>query len=156
MATRAIPMSSDIYLEVDGRKVAVVQSYTAQSTKSSKTIEAFGEAEPVATVPGQEQHVLELARLYATDAAIADGIDFYGLEDFDLVVCKPDRRVIYSGCQWSRIGESGTVGGAVLEKFTVGAARRRETRALGCPGGGRSRPWDRGARACPTGGRCAC
>ena len=38
MATRAIPMSSDIYLEVDGRKVAVVQSYTAQSSKSSKVI----------------------------------------------------------------------------------------------------------------------
>ena len=129
MATRAIPMSSDIYLEVDGRRVAVVQSYTAQSTKSSKAIEAFGEAEPVATVPGQEQHVLELSRLYATDAAIADGIDFYGLEDFDLVVCKPDRRVIYSGCQWSRIGERGTVGGAVLEKVTVVAAHRLETRA---------------------------
>lgn len=129
MATRAIPMSSDIYLEVDGRKVAVVQSYTAQSSKSSKVIEAFGEAEPVATVPGQEQHVLELSRLYATDAAIADGIDFYGLEDFDLVVCKPDRRVIYSGCQWSRIGESGTVGSAVLEKVTVVAAHRMETRA---------------------------
>ena len=129
MATRAIPMSSDIYLEVDGRRVAVVQSYAAQSTKSSKAIEAFGEAEPVATVPGQEQHVLELSRLYATDAAIADGIDFYGLEDFDLVVCKPDRRVIYSGCQWSRIGESGTVGGAVLEKVTVVAAHRLETRA---------------------------
>ena len=79
MATRAIPMSSDIYLEVDGRKVAVVQSYTAQSSKSSKVIEAFGETEPVATVPGQEQHVLELSRLYATDAAIADGIDFYGM-----------------------------------------------------------------------------
>ncbi len=129
MATRAIPMSSDIYLEVDGRKVAVVQSYTAQSSKSSKVIEAFGETEPVATVPGQEQHVLELSRLYATDAAIADGIDFYGLEDFDLVICKPDRRVIYSGCQWSRIGESGTVGGAVLEKVTVVAAHRLETRA---------------------------
>lgn len=129
MATRAIPMSSDIYLEVDGRKVAVVQSYTAQSSKSSKVIEAFGETEPVVTVPGQEQHVLELSRLYATDAAIADGIDFYGLEDFDLVVCKPDRRVIYSGCQWSRIGESGTVGSAVLEKVTVVAAHRMETRA---------------------------
>ena len=73
--------------------------------------------------------MLELSRLYATDAAIADGIDFYGLEDFDLVVCKPDRRVIYSGCQWSRIGESGTVGSAVLEKVTVVAAHRMETRA---------------------------
>ena len=27
------------------------------------------------------------------------------------MICKPDRRVIYSGCQWSKIGESGTPGG---------------------------------------------
>ena len=32
MVTQGIPTSSDIYLEVNGRKVAVVQSYTAQTT----------------------------------------------------------------------------------------------------------------------------
>ena len=128
MAANVIPTSRDIYLEVDGRKVAVVQSYTAQTTKSSTTVEAFGEAEPVATLPGQNKHVLELTRIYATDEALADGIDFYGLEDFSLVICKPDRRVIYSGCQWSKIGASGTLGAAVVEKVTVVASRRVETR----------------------------
>lgn len=127
MAANVIPTSSDIYLEVEGKKVAVVQSYTAQSTKNSTTVEAFGEAEPVATLPGQTRHVLELTRIYATDAALADGIDFYGLEDFSLVICKPDRRVIYSGCQWSKIGESGNLGTSVLEKVAVVASRRLET-----------------------------
>ena len=129
MEISGFPTSADIYLEVDGKRVAVVQSYSARATKTSRAVEAFGESEPVATLDGQRKYTLELTRLYATDAAIADGIDFYGLEDFDLVVCKPDRRVIYSGCQWSRIGESGTVGGAVLEKVTVVAAHRMETRA---------------------------
>lgn len=127
MVTKAIPTSSDIYLEVNGRKVAVVQSYTAQTTKTSTTVEAFGEQEPVATIPGQNKHLLELTRIYATDEAIADGINFYDLEDFSLVICKPDRRVIYSGCQWSRIGESGTLGAFVVEKINVVAARRMET-----------------------------
>ena len=127
MAANVSPTSSDLYLEVDGKKVAVVQSYTAQSTKNSTTVEAFGEAEPVATLPGQTRHVLELTRIYATDAALADGIDFYGLEDFSLVICKPDRRVIYSGCQWSKIGESGNLGASVMEKVTVVASRRLET-----------------------------
>lgn len=125
MAANLIPTSSDIYLEVDGKKVAVVQSYTAQSTKSSTTVEAFGEREPVATIPGQSRHVLELTRIYATDEALADGIHFHDLEDFSLVICKPDRRVIYSGCQWSKIGESGTLGAAVVEKVTVMAGRAR-------------------------------
>ena len=129
MVTSGIPTSSDIYLEIDGKKVAVVQSYSAQTTKSSTAIEAFGEKEPVMTIPGANRHVLELTRLYATDEAIADGISFYDLEDFDLVICKPDRRVIYSGCQWSKIGETGNLGATVLEKITVVAAKRLEITA---------------------------
>lgn len=127
MKIQGFPTSSDIYLEVNGKKVAVVQSYQAQSDKSSSTIEAFGESEPVATIPGQSRHVIVLSRLYATDSAISDGLNFHDLEDFSLVICKPDRRIIYSDCQWSQIGETGTLGATVLEKITVVAAKRIET-----------------------------
>ena len=127
MAATIIPTSRDIYLEVDGKKVAVVQSYTAQTTKTSTTVEAFGESEPVATIPGQHQHVLELTRIYATDEALADGIDFYSLSGFSLVICKPDKKIIYADCQWSKIQESATMGSMVLEKVTLVASRRIET-----------------------------
>lgn len=127
MSIAGFPTSSDIYLEVDGTRVAVVQSYTAKATKSSTAVEAFGESEPVATIPGQATHVLELTRLYATDEAIQDGIDFYSLSGFSLVICKPDRKIIYSGCQWSSIGETGALGAMVVEKITIVAARRIET-----------------------------
>lgn len=127
MAIAGFPTSSDIYLEVDGVKVAVVQSYSARAVKTSTTVEAFGEAEPVATVAGQTTHALELTRLYATDEAIRDGIDFYSLNGFSLVICKPDRKVIYSDCQWSSISETGTLGDMVLEKVGIVATKRLET-----------------------------
>ena len=126
MSIAGFPTSSDIYLEVDGTRVAVVQSYTAKATKTSSAIEAFGEAQPVATVPGQERHVVELTRLYATDEAIRDGIDFYALNGFSLVICKPDRKIIYSDCQWRAIQENATLGSMVLEKVTLVASRRIE------------------------------
>ena len=107
--------------------MAVVQSYTAKSSRTSQTVEAFGEDEPVATIPGQRTHVIELTRLYATDEAIRDGLNFHALEDFSLVICKPDRKIIYSGCQWSSIGETGALGAMVVEKITIVAARRIET-----------------------------
>ncbi len=130
MASAAgFPTSSDIYLELEGKKVAVVQSYTARATKSSTAVEAFGEAEPVATIVAQCQYVLELTRLYATDDAIADGINFYDLRDFSLVICKPDRKVIYSGCNWSAITEEGRLGAMVAEQVTVLAQRRMEVAA---------------------------
>ena len=123
MSTSGFPTSSDIYLEVDGTRVAVVQSYSAESTKGSTSVEAFGEAEPVATVPGQASHVVELS----TEEAIRDGIDFYSLSGFSLVICKPDKKIIYADCQWSKIQESATLGSMVLEKVTLVASRRIET-----------------------------
>ena len=42
MTVTGFPTSSDIYLEVDGKKVAVVQSYAAKTSRSSRTVEAFG------------------------------------------------------------------------------------------------------------------
>lgn len=129
METKGFPTSADIYLELEGRKVAVVQSYTAKASKSSKNVEAFGESEPVGTINGQRKYVLELTRLYATDDAVSDGINFYDLSDFSLVICKPDRKIIYSGCEWSEIQEEGQLNAMVAEKITVVASKRIETSA---------------------------
>ena len=129
MEVKGFPTSSDIYLELDGRKVAVVQSYTAKAVKSSQSVEAFGESEPVATIEGQKKYTLELTRLYATDDAVSDGINFYDLRDFSLVICKPDRKIIYSGCEWSTIHEEGQLNAMVAEKVTVVASKRIETTA---------------------------
>ena len=129
MDVTGFPTSCDIYLELDGRKVAVVQSYTAKATKTSQVVEAFGESEPVAAIEGQRRYTLELTRLYATDSAVSDGINFYDLADFSLVICKPDRRIIYSGCQWSSVQEDGQLGSMVAEKVTVVAAGRIEVAA---------------------------
>ena len=129
MEVKGFPTSSDIYLELDGKKVAVVQSYTAKATKSSQSVEAFGESEPVATIEGQRKYTLELTRLYATDDAVSDGINFYDLRDFSLVICKPDRKIIYSGCEWSAIQEEGQLNAMVAEKVTVVASKRIETTA---------------------------
>ena len=127
MEMKGFPTSADIYLELDGRKVAVVQSYMAKAVKSSQSVEAFGESEPVATIEGQKKYTLELTRLYATDDAVSDGINFYELKDFSLVICKPDRKIIYSGCEWSTIQEEGQLNAMVAEKITVVASKRIET-----------------------------
>ena len=129
MEINGFPTSADIYLEVEGKRVAVVQSYSAKATKTSRAVEAFGESEPVATLDGQRKYTLELTRLYATDEAISDGINFYEMKDFSLVICKPDRKVIYSGCEWSSIREDGELDAMVAEKITVTASHRIETGA---------------------------
>ena len=53
MANMTIPTSRDIYLELNGKKLAVVQGYSAKALHTNREVEAFGESEPVATVGGQ-------------------------------------------------------------------------------------------------------
>jgi len=120
------PTSSDIYLEAEGKKIAAVQSYRAVSSKTEKVIEAFGSNEPVAVITTGLKHCLELTRLYATDSAISDGIDFHALEDFSLVIVKPDKRIVYTGCRWYGIEENGSLGDTVAEKVQLLAEKRLE------------------------------
>ena len=129
MGSIGFPTSSDIYIEADGRKLAVVQSYKATAKRSSRSVEAFGESEPIGALEGQRTYTIELTRLYATDSAISDGVDFYAVSDFSLVIVKPDRRIVYTGCQWSDIVETGEIGEMIAEKITVIAAKRVETSA---------------------------
>lgn len=122
----SFPTSSDIYLEANGKKIAVVQSYKAISSKVEKPIEAFGETEPIAVLTGRMNYKITLTRLYATDEAITDGINFHSLSDFSLVIVKPDRRIVYMGCRWSNIEEEGALGETIAEKISIIASKRIE------------------------------
>lgn len=129
MGVKGLPTSSDIYLEANGKKLAVVQSYKATARRASKSVEAFGESEPIGALEGQKSYTIELTRLYASDESVSDGVDFYSVSDFSLVIVKPDRRIVYTGCQWSDIIESGEIGEMVAEKVVVVASGRVETAA---------------------------
>ncbi len=120
------PTSGDITIEVNGRRLAVAQSYRARSTRDSRPVEAFGQKEPVGTVAGRCVHRLELQRVQLLEEAASDGIDFFALSGFNVVIAKPGRRVIYSGCEWSNIDESASLGSVVLESVSILAAGRME------------------------------
>lgn len=94
MALLSIPTSADISIEVNGQKVAAAQSYRVQSARESRYIEAFGSREPVGTVGGRVQHKIELTRVCLCQT---EGIDFYNLRGFNLVIVQPDCKIIYSG-----------------------------------------------------------
>ena len=45
-----------------------------------------------------------------------------------MVVVKPDRKIIYSGCEWAGITETAALGDVMVESVTVAAAKRMELR----------------------------
>lgn len=126
MLNITFPTSKDIYIEVNGKKLAVVESYKARSTCESQYIEAFGQNEPVGTISGKVHHTIELSRVYVCDDNTNSRVNFYDLHNFNLVIVKPDKKIIYSSCDWSDINESASINGAVLEDVTLIAAKRME------------------------------
>jgi len=116
--------SAEISIEVNGRRLAVAQSYQARTLRESRPIEAFGSREPVGVASGRLRYQIELARVQLLDEALGDGVDFHELSAFTLVIAKPGQRVIYSGCEWSGIDESAGLGGAVIESVSLAATTR--------------------------------
>jgi len=120
------PTSKDIYFEVDGKKVAVVQNYSASFSKDDKEIDAFGEELPVGFAPGKKTYTIKITKAYIHDNALKDGIDFYNINNFNFVIVKPDRRVVYTGCSITGIDEDGSLNDTIAENINIRATVRRE------------------------------
>ena len=96
------PTSYDIYLEQDGEKVATVQSYMASK--------------------GDEGYHIRLSRVYMVDVKRP----LYFLDNFSLVIEKPGKIVVYTGCRWKSIAEEGTLDSMICESADIIAEIREE------------------------------
>ena len=122
----AITTSNDIYFELNGKRIAGVQSYSTKYTNEVRTVDAFGQAVPIGYTRGKKAYSIDLTKVYLEDTAIADGIDFYALSDgdFNLVVVKNGKRVVYKNCIVTSIDESGDLNDKVQERMSLTALNR--------------------------------
>lgn len=120
------PTSKDVFFELEDVKVAVVQNYSTSYTKEDKEVDAFGEEEPIGFTPGKKQYSIKITKAYITDTAKKDGINFYTINDFEFVIVKPDKRIVYTGCSITNIDEEGSLNDIIAENITIRATRRRE------------------------------
>ncbi|MEG1779155.1 MAG: hypothetical protein RR263_03565 [Oscillospiraceae bacterium] len=127
MAIINFATGKDISIEVNGKKIATAQGYKVKTTKESRYVEAFGSTEPIGTIGGRIKHTLVLSRVVLNQAAFTDGIDFHSLSGFNVVIVKPDCKLIYSGCEWSQISQAATLDDVVLEEVTIVATKRLVT-----------------------------
>ena len=111
----------EIMLERYGKKVAVVDSYTAQAVQQSRVISAWGEQEPVGTAGGAIHYELSLK-----DVCPEADVDLYALADFSVVAARPGKQVVYSGCRWKNISAVGGTGNLLCSTMELTAAKREE------------------------------
>ena len=123
-----ITTSNDIFIEISGKRVAGVQSYSTKYNKDTKPVDVFGQDVPIGYIQGKKKHTLDLSRVYLEDTAAKDGIDFYSLADnqFNVVVIKNGNRITYSDCIVTDINEDGSLNDKVVEKMTISALQRKK------------------------------
>ena len=123
-----IMTSDDIFFELNGKKIAGVESYSTKYTNDIKLVDVFGQNTPVGYTIGSKKHSIDISRVYLEDTAIADGINFYNLTDFDFnfVIVKNGKRVVEKNCVISDISEDGSLKDKVAEKITLMALDRVE------------------------------
>ena len=120
--------SDDILFEMNGKKIAGVESYSTKYTNDVKLIDVFGQNTPIGYTIGSKKHSIDISRVYLEDTAISDGINFYNLTEFDFnfVVIKNGKRTVYKNCVISDISEDGSLKDKVAEKITLMALDRVE------------------------------
>lgn len=121
-----IMTSDDIFFELNGKRIAGVESYSTKYTSDVKMVDAFGQATPIGYTLGSKKYSIDISKVYLEDTAITDGIDFYSLTDFDfnMVIIKNGKRTVYKNCIISDISEDGSLKDKVAEKITILALNR--------------------------------
>lgn len=126
MAAPIFPTSKDIYFMLDGKKVAVVQNYSTSYQRENSNVDSFGEENIVGYALGKKSFTINISKAYMNDAAIADGLDFYTLDNFDFYIVQPDRTVVYTGCSISSVEQEGQLNDIIAENINISATNRRE------------------------------
>lgn len=115
------PTGRDIFLEIDGRRIASVESCETRARREGVTVAPFGAAEGAAAGLGPLQYTIALSRL----SPVQGETDLFSLCGFHLVIEKPDARIIYGGCEWLSITERLSPRDCAVEKAVVLALTRR-------------------------------
>lgn len=113
----------DVFIEVEGKKVAAAQSYRVKTSRPGRAVRSYFENEAAALVPGGLEHEIELERLSILE--LTDFVDFYDLSGFTVVIKKPDCTVCFYDCEWTEITEGAAVNKGVIEKVIL-VSRKRE------------------------------
>jgi hypothetical protein len=116
-----VPSGRDVYIEIDGEKAAAVQGYKIISERKTKNISEVFSGEPAGVILGQTSYKIELTRML-----LKNNINFYKINNFNLVIIKENKKIIYSGCEWEKISENTEAGKNIFENIIITSSKREE------------------------------
>lgn len=119
-----LPKKQQIWVELNGERLATAQSLKCTSVKNRKAVYAFGQAEPVAWLERPTVYRVELSRIVGTGKTAQTAL--HGLSGFHLVTVQDGVPVVYTGCEWEEMEEAQSTAEPIwMERAVLLAAQRR-------------------------------
>jgi hypothetical protein len=112
---------TEIFLEAQGMRIALAESYTEQAAQDIRPVSVWGEQFPSSVAAGAVRYELTLRNVRPEE-----GVDLYAAADFTVTAAGPDRRIVYSGCRWKTLAAAGGKGERALRSMELLAAAREE------------------------------
>ena len=109
METFRFPEKKDIYIEINGKKGAAVESYELHTICENETIEAIGEPMPVKIVRGKPKYKINIFKLNFCE----NNTNLFDFSDFNMDVVTETGKIRYTGCHLTNMKRSNT------DKFIV-------------------------------------
>lgn len=125
MNTIGLKSNRDIFIEVNGKRLGEVESYSVSREEENRYLTSFGSDQPYGMAGSAPRYRIELSRC-AAGKNLSDGVDFFELRDFSLCLVKPGGRVAFSGCRCQKISEYRNAEGKSVEKLSIIALYRAQ------------------------------
>lgn len=112
----------DIYIEINGVRVAGVKNYRVNITRDVYKIYSFKELQPVKIIPLSTSFNIELSKISLLEHITKS--DFLNLSNFNLIIAKPKVHLIFSDCNWTFFSETIDSDNSVIKSLSLVSTKR--------------------------------
>ncbi|MDF2567113.1 MAG: hypothetical protein K0R90_569 [Oscillospiraceae bacterium] len=123
----SVPTCKEIYIEVNGKKLAVACGYEVETVRTFKDSYEFGSNGPIQRNFSNAIYKLHIKRVFLNRFDSGDFINFYNLAQINVVVVKPHKNIVYQNCEWTNIKESMELNKQSIETVELVSTSRVET-----------------------------
>lgn len=112
----------DIYIEINGLRVAGVKNYRVNIARDVYKIYSFKELQPVKIIPLSTSFNIELLKISLLEHITKS--DFLNLSNFNLIIAKPKVHLIFSDCNWTSFSETIDSDNSVIKSLSLVSTKR--------------------------------
>ena len=119
-----IPCSPSLRIELNGTRIGMITEFRERTDCDLTPVRSIGINLPAAVVAGPLRYTVTLQRILLDTLLISEPFELHNLHGFSLKIGGTTKSVTFSGCEFTSISVSNSIGGSMIEEAVLQAASR--------------------------------